>query len=181
MQKRLFIGISVPENLKKRIFQFVEKEYKNLPVRWVRAVNFHLTLNFLGYIRDEAIPEICGAMKISAGSLETFEIRFEKIDCGPSEQNKKMIWAVGKRSEILEELKFRLEKLLGFHARERKKFVPHITLGRIRKKEWSKLKTEPKTEKDLKFSLDVNSIELMESRFEKGKRAYYVLESFSLK
>lgn len=181
MQKRLFIGISIPKNLKKRIFQLVDKEYKDLPVKWVQPNNFHLTLNFLGYVRDENIPKVCQAIEKAAGNTEFFEIDFRRIDFGPNAITKKMIWVTGEKSENLENLKFKLDMALGFFVREKKKFIPHITLGRIRSGMWSRLEREPPVERDFSFSLDVSSLELLESRFEKGKRIYYVLESFSLK
>ena len=87
----------------------------------------------------------------------------------------------GEKSEELSELKYQLDKALGFFVREKKEFRPHITLGRIRKEEWKKISPEPDIERDFVFSVPVSSIELFESKFEKGKRVYYILESFPLK
>lgn len=180
MQKRLFVAISLLEDVKKRLFRFVEKEYGDLPVRWVRWENFHLTLNFLGYVPDENISDICEAIRNAVQNLQSFELEFVKIEPGPNSETKKMIWAAGKKSEELSNLKYQLDKVLGFHAREKREFRPHITLGRIRKEKWRKILPEPEVEKDFKFSVPVSSIELYESKFEKGKRVYYILESFLL-
>ena len=181
MQKRIFLAISLPEDIKKRLFRFVEKEYHDLPVRWIRADNFHLTLNFLGYTQEEKIPEICAGIRQAVENYKSFEIEFSRAEAGPSEESKKLIWITGKKSSDLAKLKNSLDKNLGILLRERKEFMPHITLGRIKKKGWQILKYEPKIDKELRFSLPVSSVELFESKFEKGKRVYYVLESFSLK
>jgi 2'-5' RNA ligase len=181
MQKRVFSAIGLPEDIKKRLFRFVEKEYPSLPVRWVRLENFHLTLEFLGYVPDENIPDICEAVRSATQNLQPFELNFEKIEAGPNSETKKMIWVTGEKSEELSNLKYQLDKALGFRPGEKREFRPHITLGRIRKEKWKKISPEPDVSRDFKFSVPVNSIELYESKFEKGKRVYYVLESFPLK
>ncbi len=180
MQKRLFLAVSLPEDIKKRLFRFVEKEYARLPIRRVRRENLHLTINFLGYVPDEDIPDICEVFQDIAGSIDSFEIEFEKTEIGPNKENPKMIWAAGKTCQKLAELKFRLDKALRIRGREREEFRPHITLGRIKRSEWKKVSPSD-MERKFFFSIPVNSVELFESKFEKGKRVYYVLDSFSLK
>lgn len=180
MQKRLFVAVNLPEDVKKRLFRFVEKEYGDLPVKWTRRENFHLTLNFLGFIPEESIPEICESVREAAESVQSFEVGFQKIEFGPSKEKRKMIWASGEKCEGLMEIKHRLDKALGFHTREKREFRPHINLGRIEKKKWEKMFPGIEIEKNFVFSVPVSSVELLESKLEKGKRAYYILESFSL-
>ncbi len=180
MQKRLFVAISLPEDIKKRLFRFVQKEYKDLPVRWGRSENYHITLNFLGYIQGERIPEICDRLEKVAGQIEAATLDFSRVEPGPKKDSPKLIWAAGEKSEAMAALKNKLDEYLGMYFRDRKGFAPHITLGRIKKRDWQKLEQEPEIERDFKFSVPVNSIELYESMFEKGKRAYYALESFPL-
>lgn len=181
MQKRLFLAISLPEDVKKRLFRFVEKEYRNLPVKWVQRENLHITLIFLGYTPEEKIPEICEAIGEKLAGVSSFELEFQNFQVGPNKEAKKMIWAAGEKSGELAELKYRLDKALGAYIPEKKEFRPHITLGRIIKREWGKISPEPEVEKKFTFSVPVGSVELFESKFEKGKRVYYVLESFSLR
>ncbi len=181
MQKRLFTAISLPEEIKKRLFRFVSKEYRDLPVKWVRQENFHITLNFLGYVQIEKIPEICESIRKVSESEDSFELEFTEVRIGPNPQKKKMIWATGEKSKELSELKYRLDKTLGLFIREKREFKPHITLGRIQREKWKKIYPEPLIERSLNFFIPVSSLEILESRFEKGKRVYYVLESFPLK
>lgn len=203
MQKRLFLAISLPEDIKKRLFRFVEKEYKELPVKWVRQENFHVTLNFLGYIPDENISGICECIRGAVEDFQSFGLDFVKTEFGPDKETKRMIWTTGEKSEELTELKYQLDRALGFFVKEKREFSPHVTLGRIKREQWRKIfprttkndnhlsagresefvvrgRPEPNIEKDFKFSVSVDSVELYESKFEKGKRVYYVLESFAL-
>jgi RNA 2',3'-cyclic 3'-phosphodiesterase len=181
MQKRLFIGISVPDDIKKRIFRLIGKEYENFPVKWVNQPNFHLTLNFLGYVQEEKITEICEVVQSVAGDIPSFELNFCETNFGPSPKIRKMIWAIGAENKDLENLKYGLDRMLGFIVREKKKFLPHINLGRIRKSDWQKLSPEPDIGRSFNFSFTVCSVDLIESRFEKGKRVYYIMERFLLK
>jgi len=181
MQKRLFIGISIPDDIKKRIFRLIGKEFDNFPVKWVGQRNFHLTLNFLGYIQEEKIPEICNAIRSATENISSFELSFCGIGFGPNREQKKMIWALGADCQELENLKYSLDKKLGFAVRDKKKFLPHINLGRIKKTEWQKLSPEPELKKNFSFSFSASSVDLIESRFEKGKRIYYAIENFPLK
>jgi len=180
MQKRIFLGISLPEDIKKRLFRFVEKEYKDLPVKWVRQENFHLTLNFLGYTQEEKIPEICEKIRQATENSKVCDIEFLRVETGPSKKIKRLIWLTGEKNSDLAELKNNLDRSLGTLLRERKDFVSHITLGRLKKREWENMEEEPAIEKKFQFSVPVSSVELFESKFEKGKRIYYVLESFPL-
>lgn len=181
MQKRLFVAVTLPEDVKKRLFRIVEKEYVNLPVKWVRKENLHLTLNFLGYVSEENLPEICESVREAVKNMQPFELEFQKIEAGPGGKIKKMVWATGERSSELSELKHQMDKWLGFHAREKREYRPHITLGRIKREAWRKISPEPDVGKNFVFFVPVSSVELFESKFEKGKRIYYVLESFPLK
>lgn len=181
MQKRLFVAISLPEDIKKRLFRFVEKEYKNLPVKWVRKENFHVTLNFLGYILDENTLNVCQSIQDVAQNFQSFDLKFLGAELGPNSKTKKMVWVAGEKNQELSEFKYQLDRALGFFAEEKKDFRPHITLGRIQKKEWKRISPPPEIEKNFEFSVPVSSVELFESKFEKGKRVYYVLESFPLK
>ncbi|MDD5489516.1 MAG: RNA 2',3'-cyclic phosphodiesterase [Candidatus Moranbacteria bacterium] len=175
------MAIRLPEDIKKRLFRFAEKEYGNLPVKRARQENLHLTLNFLGYILDENILNICESVQRVSENMNSFELQFTGAELGPGSEKKKMIWVVGEKNKELSELKHQLDKALGFFVKERKDFVPHITLGRIQKEKWKKIHPEPVAERSLNFSVPVSSVEIFESRFEKGKRVYYILESFSLK
>jgi RNA 2',3'-cyclic 3'-phosphodiesterase len=181
MQKRLFLGISIPEDIKKRLFRIVQKDYWNLPVSVAVKENYHVTLVFFGYVQEEKIPEICRNIHAVTEEQEAFEINFLRVEAGPNEKSKRLIWATGEDNNSLTELKNNLDREFLISGRDRKIFVPHITLGRIKRGEWKKLEKEPQIKKEFLFSVPVSSVELFESKFEKGKRIYYVMETFALK
>lgn len=180
MQRRIFIAIEIPEPVKKRLMQKTEK-WADLPVRWGRVENLHITLAFLGYIDDEKIPGICYAISGAVKNLEPFEICLNKIIIGPSEDQPRMIWVAGEKSEELKVLTEEVEKSLGTFRREKKNFSPHATLGRIMKGKWLKLSEKPEINEKINFVIPVDKVEIFESVFKEGKRKYLLLESCSLK
>ncbi|MDP1845961.1 MAG: RNA 2',3'-cyclic phosphodiesterase [Candidatus Moranbacteria bacterium] len=180
MQRRIFVGISIPDDIKKRIFHFVEKELKKLPVAWSRKENYHITLNFLGFTLEEKIPELRDAIREATSKQKSFELEFFCVEAGPSEKSKRLMWITGKEDQELNTLKSRLDKSLGEVYKKRRKYIPHITLGRIKKGSRDVIQQDFELKREINFSVPVLSVELFESKYEKGKRIYYVLESFPL-
>ncbi|MBU2635071.1 RNA 2',3'-cyclic phosphodiesterase [Patescibacteria group bacterium] len=183
-RRRIFIAINLPEDIKKKLAGYKER-WPELPIKWTRLNNIHITLAFLGYIADEELINICSAVKEVASKHSSFSVNLFKICYGPlrfrSGQAPRMVWAIGEKSEEFASLKEDLDKSLAIS--EKRQFSSHITLGRIRKWEWQRIEPEERSsvdeEIDLNFSVD--SIELMESVLKRGGPEYTILESYNLK
>jgi len=180
MQMRLFLGITIPDDIKKRLFRVVEKEYRNLPLIPRNKDNYHITLIFFGFTQEEKIAEICSEIQKAADRVEPFEINLTKIEAGPGQKSKRVLWAKGPADSKLSDLKNILDRTLG-NMGGAKQFSPHITLAKIKKSQLLTDASQINWEKEIFLSIPVNSIELFESKLEKGKRTYYILESFQLK
>ncbi|MFH0969592.1 MAG: RNA 2',3'-cyclic phosphodiesterase [Patescibacteria group bacterium] len=202
MQRRIFIGISLPEDVKKRINQRIEK-WKELPIcphtnsgdnlssansknigvgiTWSLPENFHITLSFLGFVGDESLADICLAIKKTAQNFESFDIDFEGIRLGPDPEDPRMVWLFGGASKELRKLQTEIEKSLDIFVSEKKEFKPHVTLGKIDRGKWKTLPEKPKIEERYKVSIPVESVDIFESKIEKGRTRYTVLESCKLK
>lgn len=180
MQIKVFVGISLPDDVKKRLIQKTEK-WRELPVFWSEKENFHITLTFLGYIDDLSIGDVCRKVKEAAKEMEGFDVLFEKIELSPHRDDPKMVWLSGNASEELRDLQKEIEKSLGMFVVDKKEFRPHVTLGKINRAKWRNLSEKPDLEENLKISIPVLSVEVFESRMEKGRRKYDVLESCELK
>lgn len=179
MQRKIFIAIEIPKPVKKRLVQKTEK-WRDLPVRWTREENLHVTLAFLGYIDDSALPEICSAARDIARNFKSFDLHISRIAIGPDEKHPRMIWAAGEPSEELKNLKEQIEKKLEIFQRERKEVRAHVTIGRIRQKKWKGLPEIPAIDEKVNFIVPLESIEVLESVIEGGKRKYLLLENCPL-
>lgn len=186
MQRRIFIAINLPEEIKDELSQF-QKKYSSLPCRWVKRDNLHLTLVFLGYIREEKLIEILKISEEIAKKNNPFSIFLNKICYGPETQfPPRLVWVKGERSEELIKLKKGFEELLSGKVpfiREKRELLPHITLARIKKWEWKRVGPDrkQKIDIDVSFVFPVNSIEVMESHLKRTGAEYKILESCSLK
>ena len=180
---RIFLAINFPEKIKKKFSQFQE-EWFNWPVKLTPKENLHVTLLFIGNINTEEIFNLCRIVKKIVSKRETFEIKFNKICFGPVNKRPRMIWALGERNNELSFLRNRLEQ--GFfkvnESRvDNKGFCPHITLARIKQKEWEEMKERREASKDISISFLADSVEVMESVLSRKGPKYIVLESISLK
>lgn len=180
MQRRIFIGISLPQDIKKRLDQRIEK-WRELPVKWSLPDNFHVTLSFFGYVDDESLVDICAGIREAVSSLESFGMSLEGIGLGSDPENPKMVWLFGGANEELRKLKIEIEKSLDMFVAEKKEFKPHVTLGKISKNKWEALSERPKIEEKFRVSIPVESVDIFESKLENGRTRFTVLESCELK
>ena len=176
--RRAFIAINLPEKVKKSIVES-SAQWRNLPVNWTYEQNLHMTLLFLGDITDDEVKEIGEKISEVARRTEPFTIKFTEFVYGPKDftltERPRMIWLEGEENENLAVLCDELGNALQMGER-RKKFRPHITVGRIHAGRG--IGDFPKTlNKELDASVQVASIELMESELRSGKRHYGILLS----
>lgn len=185
MKHRIFIAINFPQDTKKRMRNLQEK-WAYLPVRWTKEASLHLTLVFIGYVRDEEIAEICRITKEVVQKYEPFSLEFNRVCLGPPNRPPRMIWIEGERNKELADLKSDLEKNLlnsgetAFNRVETRVFRPHATLARIRQFEWRKLSEKPKIDEKISITIPVNSIEVMESQLKQDGAEYIAFESVEL-
>ena len=187
MRHRIFIAINLPEDVKKKLID-CQKKWPELPIRWTKKENLHITLIFLGYIPDEELLEICKITKEISLRIQPFLINLNKICYGPPKKMPpRMIWVEGEKSREFTVLKDDIEKSLVTSERvnfspENRVFSPHITLGRIRVWEFRQIEPEerPEVDEDIDLNFEVNSIEVMESQLKRGGVEYTILESASL-
>lgn len=131
---RLFIGIRIPENLKEKIEE-VEKELRKKvkEARVVKKENLHMTLKFLGEVKEEKIEGIDKKLKEVAKKFSGFEVSAGKIGNFPEGKKMRVLWVGVESDGNLKKLNSEIEKELvevGFP--EEKRFKEHITIARFK-------------------------------------------------
>ncbi len=104
-------------------------------VRWVNEHNVHLTLQFLGEVHERRIAEVCAAVEKIARSTKDFRFSVEGIGAFPAEGVPRVLWCgVQEHRGALEKLQAEISAALRDYVQkqDRKKFVPHLTIGRVR-------------------------------------------------
>lgn len=189
MKRRIFIAINLPEDMKNKLVAY-QNEWADLPIRFTKRNSLHLTIVFIGYVTDDEMFDICKKVKRIASEHRSFNLKFSRICFGPPGKAPRLIWLEGERSETLLRLKQELEAAVfprGFGSDDfvgesggDKKFLPHITLARIRQMDWRNLPQKPIIDQQFSVEVAVESIEVMESNLQRGGAEYAVLESAEL-
>lgn len=180
LQRRLFIGIPLSSALTKRLVREMEVWPEDIFLK-VEKDNLHVTLFFLGFIREENVSEVCEKVRQLAETVDSFEMSFSGIELTPSEEEAKIVWLSGEPSDALRNLKTALQQELSYIvASEPKVYRPHITLARIKKARFQKLDPKPVIEKKIRLVEPVESVVVYESIMEDGKRKYSALETVPL-
>jgi 2'-5' RNA ligase len=180
MKRKIFISINIPDKVKKRLIQAIEK-WQDLPVKWTKETNLHITLLFLGHIDQETLPEICQKVRDVAVKEDIFDIEFDKIELFPSTDEPRMVALTGPASVELLALNEKIEKELGIFTTSKKSFRPHITLGRGRRYKWEALEDKPSINEKYSLIITAESLDVMASDFGDGSSEYTIIESCPLK
>lgn len=168
--RRLFIGCELDSawaeailQVSKRLkTQFIEREIEAL---WSRPENLHLTLIFLGPLPSQSVDAIGEIITAAAKDLSPFQLRTQGLGCFPDERSARVIFAKVSRSQAILDLQSTLEDRLveaGFHSREDREYIPHITLARLRNPKAVRTMIEPWLRRDF-GRLTVSKVTLFES------------------
>ncbi len=133
---RSFIAIEIDSLNKQKITNIISQLKKSdAIVKWAKENQMHLTLKFLGDIKESDVEKISANLKSIADNFNTFSIKFSKIGGFPNMQKPRVIWlGIDKGSEYLKLLNNKIEdnlEKLGF-AKEKREYSAHLTLGRIK-------------------------------------------------
>jgi len=103
--------------------------------KWVESQNMHLTLKFLGDVREEDTADVCRVVTKAAAEFEPFEITLGGAGAFPNARRPRTLWiGVTQGEKELVRLQTAIERVLakrGF-PKEHRAFHPHLTIGRVR-------------------------------------------------
>lgn len=134
--ERCFVAICLEENIKNEIIKAQKVLAKiDCPVKWVEAENLHLTMKFLGDMKNELLPSVIDVLSSLTKNFKPMQFYLTQIGAFPSFQRPKIIWAgVKDENESIKHLVDQMEDglfSLGL-PKENREFVGHITVGRVK-------------------------------------------------
>jgi RNA 2',3'-cyclic 3'-phosphodiesterase len=140
---RLFMAITLPEELKKRIGA-LQRELRPFlqGARWVRPEGLHITLKFLGAVEAARLPDIGRAAATVARAHRRFDLVVDQVAGAPRLARPRVVWLSCKAAhqvdppthDPLATVYAELEAAfaaLGFGV-EKRAFRPHVTLARCK-------------------------------------------------
>lgn len=128
---RLFVALDIPGEIRQRLSQYVDRVRQLAPdARWARVESLHVTLKFIGEVRDAKASEI----KAALGTVKTapFPVQFQETGFFPNPRSPRVFWAGVHASDVLLQLAATIEAALetvGI-ARETRVYHAHLTLAR---------------------------------------------------
>jgi len=134
---RCFIAIDIDGNIKGQIGSLQEQLQKQTlakpgQVKWVDPSGIHLTLKFMGEVKDAYICQVCKAVEDAAKQYSGFSIDIKGMGCFG--KSPRVLWVGAQGGQQLAELQSAIENNLfeAGWAKERRKFSGHLTICRIK-------------------------------------------------
>ena len=136
---RVFIAIDIDEQIRRALGDLQNElrskvDVKKSDVKWVNPDNMHLTLKFLGEIKDQEAVDVCNITKEVASRHKSFELDVETVGHFGG-RSARVLWiGTGQNSDNLLQLQSDLEEQLASAGwpKETRKFSGHLTLCRVR-------------------------------------------------
>lgn len=126
---RLFTGLEVPHDV---AFALSLKRGGMHGARWIDVENYHITLRFIGDVDHATANEVTDALDRLANG-EAFTLRLSALGSFGGDKPR-ALFAVVENNATLQRLQAAQERVLqrlGLEP-EGRKFVPHVTLARLR-------------------------------------------------
>jgi len=137
MEIRSFLAFEMPVKIREIVSRTL-KEMKRLPldVRWVRAEHIHITVVFMGNIFEDDIMPISNAVSKTCKRYGPFKVSLTGYGIFGSLRNPRVLW-IGLDGDLARMSYFRNSLQKGLKPfgtkQEKRRFKPHLTLGRFRK------------------------------------------------
>ena len=133
---RLFIAVEAPAPVRDALTAAqaaMQRRTRSRP-RWTKPEALHLTLRFLGEVDAASVAAVSAAIARAVRRRKPFTLRLARVEAFPNGPAPRVVWAsIDGDLNALEALRQAVEEELemaGF-ARERRRFVPHVTLARV--------------------------------------------------
>jgi 2'-5' RNA ligase len=186
---RCFIAIQIPDKIQSGISSYINNLRKiSSDVRWVKVENIHLTLKFLGEInpnRADLVREILSPM---SNNFPPFNLSVSGTGCFPNKKRPRVFWIgmeQGKENPLFSIHQWIENQLVNLDfEKEKRRFSPHLTLGRVRAKHTVDFSDLFRFMDDNPFpssQFHVQDVVFMQSILKPSGAEYRVLESYPLK
>lgn len=184
---RLFVAVNLPSEIREEMWTAARRlREAGFPVRWVKAAQLHLTLRFLGEVREAERSKLEPALEETVCGRRRFSVRLGGVGAFPSPRCPRVVWVGVRGPPDLGELQRAVDarvRELGLPS-EPRAFHPHVTLGRARRSaERSAFDAFETVAPTVGYAADfeVKSVEMMRSELGRAGARHSVLSSFRLR
>jgi len=134
---RIFIAALLPQEIKNHIALYLDSIKDRVSgVKWESSEKLHITLKFLGDIKDSKLSKIDDKLTSSTLGKSKIKLRLSNFGGFPSLYRPKILYVGFSESPAIVDLQHTIDSELqeiGFE-RDKRKFIPHVTIGRVKSK-----------------------------------------------
>jgi RNA 2',3'-cyclic 3'-phosphodiesterase len=133
---RTFLAVEITPAIRARAGELIAAlAGTSADVKWVEPHNLHLTLKFLGDVKQEEIVPVCQAMADGAAEVDPFQLDVRGAGAFPNAARPRTVWlgaSDGREPMVVlhDHVEAALAKL-GYRE-EHRRFQTHLTIGRVR-------------------------------------------------
>lgn len=177
---RIFIAGLLPDEIRLQVGEYIDGLKPCIDgVKWEKYEKLHVTLKFLGETGDSAAAEISDKLETLCFKYSPFNMNITRFGGFPNLEKPRVLFVGLSPNDGLSLLKSEIEselEALGFKA-ENRRFIPHITVGRVK----SKLSIKKPIAFPEKTAFDISHVGLIKSELNNKGSVYTPLKIFNLK
>ncbi|GAB4269126.1 MAG: RNA 2',3'-cyclic phosphodiesterase [Thermincola ferriacetica] len=188
--KRCFLAVPLSDETKRQLSAVQESIEKvagpeGFRIKWAERQNLHLTVKFFGDISEQQIGRLKDMIPERLNRVRSFRFKLTKIGGFPNLKNPNVLWTgvcdAGSNLARLHEIIDEIAEEIGL-ARDAKKYIPHLTLGRLKKQPEKAFHLSPQgtVEGITGLTVHVGEVILYESRLTPAGPVYKSLARFPL-
>lgn len=133
---RTFVAVEITREIRDKTEKLIAALACTMAeVKWVEQHNLHLTLKFLGEVREQEIDRVCKVVQRGASAVKPFELEIRGVGAFPTAARPRTVWlGATDGAEPMVALHDSIEaKLAELDFREEhRRFQTHLTIGRVR-------------------------------------------------
>ncbi len=176
---RLFIAALLPEEVKAVIGAYIRVlKLRCEGVKWENDDKLHVTLKFLGSVDDARARQVSLLIGALVRNYSPFEMSVSNFGGFPDLGNARILYTGLSENPELSSLQSSMDEGLGAlgFPRETRKFIPHVTIGRIK----SRLEIKETLPIHEKCKFTIEEIAVVKSETRRDGSVYTPLHIFRL-
>ncbi len=179
---RLFIALILPEEIVEELSEYRKKNFPEYNfLNWIKNDNLHVTLKFLGNVQNQFVDKISSDLSF-LNEYGKLNCQINGLDISYKFNEPKILWANLSMEDSIFDIVKRINSVLaGYQIPvENKKFLPHITLLRIKKYPGAKFLNKIRTVKFKPIKFTANKISLIQSILKPDGAVYKEISNYNL-
>ena len=181
---RLFVAIKVNDEIRDKCQEIMATLLiSGADLKTTPKENLHITLKFLGEVREDRVNEVKDIIRETSKSSHAFRIGFSVLGYFGGVRFPRVVWlGIDKGKPQIISLSNQLNEKLSFIRSEERSPWPHLTLARVKSvKNSEKLIQVIKDNRDVKLGeVDAKEMSLYSSRLTPNGPIYSEIKTFKL-